>query len=112
MVLQLISVIQTATDNLNANTLLEYFMIHNIFEALVKIIAEPETSSLAADASAILVVFCNYAKYEKQNPYLMQLSTVSDRPALLVFGLSFFCFFVFVVSQEGRLTLALPLLLQ
>jgi len=99
MALQLISVIQTATDNLNANTLLEYFMIHNIFEALAKVIAEPETSPLATDASAILVVFCNYAKYEKQNPYLMQLSTVADRPTLLVFSFSFFSTLSFSLPQ-------------
>jgi len=82
--LHLVLVVETGLENLNLNTLLEYFMINNLFEALIKVIGDQETKVLAPDALLALVIFCNYSKHEKKNPYLAQLSVIEDRATLMV----------------------------
>lgn len=78
-VINLFTIIATATEYINQNTLLQYFMSVNIFDTLVTFLGEddiPKQTQL--NILTLLCYFSNFQKYEITNPYLKDLSNLSD----------------------------------
>ncbi|TPX67490.1 hypothetical protein SpCBS45565_g03761 [Spizellomyces sp. 'palustris'] len=77
--LQLTITIVTGSDNISQNSVLnDYFMIHDVFDSLTKIMTDFTTQQLAFDAAVLLTLLCNYNKYESNNPYLTRLAKLDD----------------------------------
>ncbi|KAK5577733.1 hypothetical protein RB653_002680 [Dictyostelium firmibasis] len=78
-IINLFTIIATATEYINQNTLLQYFMSVNIFDTLVTFLGEddiPKQTQL--NILTLLCYFSNFQKYEITNPYLKDLSNLSD----------------------------------
>ncbi|KAI8604636.1 hypothetical protein EDD21DRAFT_202158 [Dissophora ornata] len=80
--LRLAIALACGNDNVNKNSLNEYFMQKDIFSSLIKFFVTVESVSLASEAMALLGLLANYNKYEIQNPYLTNLSALKDEVAL------------------------------
>eukprot|EP00047_Mylnosiga_fluctuans_P006394 m.246628 g.246628 ORF g.246628 m.246628 type:complete len:646 (-) comp15117_c0_seq1:116-2053(-) len=79
LALNLLSVIVTATDNINENTLLEYFMVHSIFDSLAQVLRGKDLREAhGAEALFLLAVLINFRKHEGPNPYLTGLTELND----------------------------------
>lgn len=88
LVLKTLLIIATAADNVSTNTLLEYFMMHSIFDALSQILADPSLrGEHGHEAILLLCILANYRKNEARNPYLVKLSILDDELALNGLGL-------------------------
>ncbi|KAJ3294500.1 hypothetical protein HK104_003538 [Borealophlyctis nickersoniae] len=77
--LKLCKIIVTGSDNINQNSLNEYFMLQDIHASLLKIIGDSAMDALAYDALMLLSLLCNYNKYERPNPYIGGICKLSDR---------------------------------
>ncbi|KAG0094957.1 hypothetical protein BGZ93_006513 [Podila epicladia] len=69
-------------DNVNKNSLNEYFMQKDIFSSVAKFFMVVDSADLAFEALALLGLLANYNKYETQNPYLAQLTALNDETIL------------------------------
>ncbi|KAF9318125.1 hypothetical protein BG003_011780 [Podila horticola] len=69
-------------DNVNKNSLNEYFMQKDIFSSVAKFFMVVDSAELAFEALALLGLLANYNKYETQNPYLTQLTALNDSAIL------------------------------
>jgi hypothetical protein len=79
MAVQLILIVVTATENLNANSLVECFMRESFFDVLIKLFASKDHRELhGTHALAILGLLSNFKKFEIDNPYASALAEVSD----------------------------------
>eukprot|EP00026_Physarum_polycephalum_P003890 Phypoly_transcript_03907.p1 GENE.Phypoly_transcript_03907~~Phypoly_transcript_03907.p1 ORF type:complete len:759 (+),score=84.53 Phypoly_transcript_03907:28-2277(+) len=82
-VIQLLLVIVTAVDNINQNTLFEYFLKVDLFPTFTKVVLEGSIGLENEFHLLILVVIlANYQKHEANNPYLAHLQNL-DNPILL-----------------------------
>ncbi|KAF9182389.1 hypothetical protein BGZ51_004759 [Haplosporangium sp. Z 767] len=80
--LRLAIALACGNDNVNKNSLNEYFMKKDIFPSLIKFFSRVESVELAFEAMALLGLLANYNKYEIRNPYLTQLSALRDEIVL------------------------------
>ncbi|KAF9300911.1 hypothetical protein BGZ74_007337 [Mortierella antarctica] len=69
-------------DNVNKNSLNEYFMQKDIFSSVAKFFMIVDSADLAFEALALMGLLANYNKYETQNPYLAQLTALNDETIL------------------------------
>ncbi|KAF9431602.1 hypothetical protein BGZ76_000086 [Entomortierella beljakovae] len=76
--LKLASALACGNDNVNKNSLNEYFMQKDIFASLIKFFVKVDSVDLAFEALALLGLLANYNKYETQNPYLAHLTALKD----------------------------------
>ncbi|KAF9370880.1 hypothetical protein BGX21_005370, partial [Mortierella sp. AD011] len=76
--LRLAVALACGNDNVNKNSLNEYFMQKDIFASLIKFFVMVDSIDLAFEAMALLGLLANYNKYEIQNPYLTHLATLND----------------------------------
>ncbi|EGC34221.1 hypothetical protein DICPUDRAFT_153625 [Dictyostelium purpureum] len=78
-IINLLTIIATATEYINQNTLLQYFMSVDIFDTLIGLIDDQDLeASTQMNVLTLLCYLCNYQKYETPNPYLKDLSNLSD----------------------------------
>merc|ERR1719402_1224737 len=81
--LKLLLVIASGTDNVSANTLLEYLMINSVFESLVSLLSLPDRRvNHGAAAVTVLTLLVQYRKYDSSNPYVLKLSILDQELAL------------------------------
>ncbi|KAF9292622.1 hypothetical protein BGZ68_000026 [Mortierella alpina] len=80
--LRLAIALACGNDNVNNNSLNEYFMQKDIFASLIKFFAKVESVDLAFEAMALLGLLANYNKYETRNPYLQHISALRDETIL------------------------------
>ena len=83
----LLIVICTATDNVNQNVLLEYFMKEDFFPALISLFHEQETGEelphkLRYQALQVISILSYYQKYEQSNHYASLIGEV-DKGAVV-----------------------------
>ncbi|GAM23000.1 hypothetical protein SAMD00019534_061750, partial [Acytostelium subglobosum LB1] len=81
--INLINIIVTATEFINQNTLLQFFMVVDLFPSLMDAIVDvgiPKPSRF--HALTILVYLSNFQKYEIQNPYNKSLAALADADKL------------------------------
>ncbi|XP_030373871.1 armadillo-like helical domain-containing protein 3 [Scaptodrosophila lebanonensis] len=86
MCLKLLLVLVTGTDNVSQNVLLEYLMMHSLFDAFVRLLSDPSFRSHGHDVVILLTMLVNYRKHEATNPYVVQLSILADELALNGYG--------------------------
>eukprot|EP01132_Coremiostelium_polycephalum_P009195 gene9195-11270_t len=78
-VINFLNIIATATDFLNQNTLLQYFMVVNIFNSLTDVLLETELpKQTRVNILSLVCYLSNYQKYETVNPYLKGIHTLSS----------------------------------
>uniref|UniRef100_A0A6B2KZK1 Armadillo-like helical domain-containing protein n=1 Tax=Arcella intermedia TaxID=1963864 RepID=A0A6B2KZK1_9EUKA len=65
--------IVTATDNINQNTLLEYFLINDMYDTIIQTFVTSTCEKLRSGALFILMILVNYQKFESVNSYLSRL---------------------------------------
>lgn len=84
IVLQLLLVIITGTDNISQNMFVEYVMSDDtLYEAIIELLIDPrEKILLGGDLILLLSLLVNYRKYESVNPYIMKLSILDNELAL------------------------------
>ncbi|KAG0346687.1 hypothetical protein BG004_001081 [Podila humilis] len=80
--LQLAVALACGNDNVNKNSLNEYFMQKDIFSSVVKFFMDVDSADLAFEGLSLLGLLANYNKYEAQNPYLAQLASLNDEVIL------------------------------
>eukprot|EP00698_Gefionella_okellyi_P003597 TRINITY_DN1337_c0_g2_i1.p1 TRINITY_DN1337_c0_g2~~TRINITY_DN1337_c0_g2_i1.p1 ORF type:complete len:596 (+),score=101.08 TRINITY_DN1337_c0_g2_i1:178-1965(+) len=80
LALRLFVVIATATENINQNSLLQYFMMYDsAFHAIMHVFVDPVARAhLVIDAALLLTVLVNFRKYELSNPYGAKLAALGD----------------------------------
>ncbi|KAF9551579.1 hypothetical protein EC957_006471 [Mortierella hygrophila] len=76
--LRLAIALACGNDNVNKNSLNEYFMQKDIFPSLIKFFAKVNSIELAFEAMSLLGLLANYNKYETQNRYLASLAALND----------------------------------
>ncbi|KAG0237801.1 hypothetical protein BGW42_008422 [Actinomortierella wolfii] len=80
--MRLACILACGNDNVNKNSLNQYFMQKDIFPVVIKFIMDCDPSSLAFEAMSLLGILVNYNKYETENPYQTSLTALDD-PAIL-----------------------------
>ncbi|XP_026680153.1 armadillo-like helical domain-containing protein 3 [Diaphorina citri] len=81
--LKLVLIIVTGLDNINQNNILEYMMLNNMFETLIKLLTEPKSRlEHGSDVILLITLLVNYRKHEAVNPYIVKLSIVDNELAL------------------------------
>merc|ERR550519_1732607 len=81
--LKLLLVIASGTDNVSANTLLEYLMINSVFESLASLLSQPDQRSHHGSAAVtVLTLLVQYRKYDSANPYILKLSILDQELSL------------------------------
>ncbi|KAG0057634.1 hypothetical protein BGZ83_007007 [Gryganskiella cystojenkinii] len=80
--LRLAIALACGNDNVNKNSLNEYFMQKDMFPSLIKFFVKIESVEVALEALALLSLLANYNKYETRNPYLERLSGLTDEKVL------------------------------
>jgi hypothetical protein len=79
----------TVVDDLQRNSLLEYFLIDSVFEPIVQLLASPADRELHGDSAVLLLtLLISYRKYDNINPYIVKLSILDDE---LVLNVKLFC---------------------
>lgn len=87
MVLKLLLVIATGTDNIDENPLVEYFMQNSLFEPMIQLLCtSTERQQHGYDVVMLLMFLVNYKKQESANPYVVKLSILDDELALNGYG--------------------------
>lgn len=88
VILQLLLVIATGTDNISQNTFVEYLMTNEeLYDTLLELLTDPVTRSrLGNDTVLLLALMVNYRKYEGVNPFVMRLSVLDNELALSCLG--------------------------
>lgn len=86
-----ILIVLTGVDNLNENQLIEYLMVEDIFESLIQIVhfhrlTNGDEMIKASDIVMIIILLCNYHKYQSTNPYICNLSILADEQILNSFS--------------------------
>ncbi|KAF9292857.1 hypothetical protein BGZ88_006043 [Linnemannia elongata] len=81
--LRLAIALACGNDNVNKNSLNEYFMQKDIFPSLIKFFVKVNSIELAFEAMSLLGLLANYNKYETQNRYLASLAALNDDVILL-----------------------------
>ncbi|KAF9906779.1 hypothetical protein EC991_000290 [Linnemannia zychae] len=76
--LRLAIALACGNDNVNKNSLNEYFMQKDMFPSLIKFFVKVESIELAFEAMSLLGLLANYNKYETQNCYLASLAALND----------------------------------
>ncbi|CAG8584694.1 2506_t:CDS:10 [Cetraspora pellucida] len=76
--LRLAIVVVCGNNNINQNSINEFFMRNDIFDPLIKIIIAPETSYVAYEAIMLLGILANYNKHESKNPYMAKIIAIKD----------------------------------
>lgn len=88
LALRVFIVILTACDNVGQNALIEFFLVNDIFDTLLRVLSSgASTESLPYEALFLLAVLCNYRKYETANPYVRHLTDTSDELVLNAIGM-------------------------
>eukprot|EP01114_Cavostelium_apophysatum_P007878 TRINITY_DN2008_c0_g1_i1.p1 TRINITY_DN2008_c0_g1~~TRINITY_DN2008_c0_g1_i1.p1 ORF type:complete len:671 (+),score=159.93 TRINITY_DN2008_c0_g1_i1:184-2196(+) len=83
LALTLLIIIVTAADNINQNTLIEHFMVVDMFDPIIQIFVEPSTrKALGFDAIFLLSVLVNYRKHEAKNMYIEKMASIKSREVL------------------------------
>merc|ERR550519_536851 len=81
--LKLLLVLASGTDNVSANTLLEYLMINSVFDSLVRLLTQPGLRSRhGRSAVTVLTLLVQYRKYDSSNPYILRLSILDQELSL------------------------------
>ncbi|KAG0245275.1 hypothetical protein BGW41_002744 [Actinomortierella wolfii] len=80
--MRLACILACGNDNVNKNSLNQYFMQKDIFPVVIKFIMDCDPPSLAFEAMSLLGILANYNKYETENPYQTSLTALDD-PAIL-----------------------------
>lgn len=86
-----ILIVLTGVDNLNENQLIEYLMVEDVFESLIQIVhlhrlTNGDEMIKATDIVMIIILLCNYHKYQSTNPYICNLSILADEQILNSFS--------------------------
>ncbi|CAG8788364.1 12089_t:CDS:10, partial [Racocetra persica] len=76
--LRLAIVVVCGNNNINQNSINEFFMKNDIFDPLIKLIIAPETSYVAYEAIMLLGILANYNKHESKNPYMTKITAIKD----------------------------------
>ncbi|KAK3846195.1 MAG: hypothetical protein J3R72DRAFT_434336 [Linnemannia gamsii] len=76
--LRLAIALACGNDNVNKNSLNEYFMQKDMFPSLIKFFVKVESIELAFETMSLLGLLANYNKYETQNRYLASLAAMDD----------------------------------
>jgi len=83
LVLQLLLVLASGTDNISTNTLLEFLMLNSVWEALCSLLTSPrDRARHGREAVCVLSLLVQYRKYEEANPYILKLS-ITDQELVL-----------------------------
>ncbi|KAF9979346.1 hypothetical protein BGZ73_000040 [Actinomortierella ambigua] len=80
--LRLACALACGNDNVNKNSLNQYFMQKDIFPVVIQFIVDCDPPSLAFEAMSLLGILASYNKYETQNPYQASLASLDD-PVIL-----------------------------
>ncbi|KAG0265978.1 hypothetical protein DFQ27_000228 [Actinomortierella ambigua] len=80
--LQLACTLACGNDNVNKNSLNQYFMQKDILPAVMQFIVDCDDPTLSFEAMSLLGILASYNKYETQNPYQSSLTTLDD-PVIL-----------------------------
>jgi hypothetical protein len=80
--LKIFLTLATATDNINQNALLEYFMLFDLFESIVQIHNTQCSHAMLFNSIVLLSVLINFKKYESKNPYEKHFKTFTREKIL------------------------------
>jgi hypothetical protein len=85
--LKLLLSLLTLTDNINQNALLEYFMLHPVFDQLTELIRMKDLREQHGfTALCVLAILINYRKHEAPNPYVNGMAEIKDEVLLCGIG--------------------------
>eukprot|EP01133_Synstelium_polycarpum_P007882 gene7882-9253_t len=77
--INLLNIIVTATEYIHQNTLLQFFMVFDIFHTLIDTIIDKELPKQSRlHALSFLIYLSNFQKYESLNPYNKDLASFND----------------------------------
>eukprot|EP01119_Soliformovum_irregulare_P000204 TRINITY_DN10147_c0_g1_i3.p1 TRINITY_DN10147_c0_g1~~TRINITY_DN10147_c0_g1_i3.p1 ORF type:complete len:626 (-),score=189.17 TRINITY_DN10147_c0_g1_i3:8-1885(-) len=82
LALHLLATIVTAMDNINQNSLIQFFLTPEMFDCFLYTIQSKPGTHQAFSSLFSVILIANYHKYEAKNLFLSRLSTISD-PATL-----------------------------